>query len=130
VLVEGDDPLEPVADAARSLLDGHIVLARELAERGQFPAIDVLASVSRVMNDIVDEPHRRLARRAREILATWREAADLILTGAYQPGSDPAVDLARRLDEPLRRVLAQEPDHRAGLADSVAALARVLEEAA
>ncbi|MEB2344400.1 MAG: FliI/YscN family ATPase [Deltaproteobacteria bacterium] len=130
VLVEGDDPLEPVADAARSLLDGHIVLARELAERGQFPAIDVLASVSRVMPDVVDAPHRRLARRAREVLATWREAADLILTGAYQPGSDPAVDLARRLDEPLRRVLAQEPDERAGLAESVAALAGVLGEPA
>lgn len=130
VLVEGDDPLEPVADSARSLLDGHIHLSRELAERGHFPAIDVLASVSRVMPDVVEASHLGVARRTREVLATWRQAADLILTGAYQAGADPAVDLARRLEEPLRRALAQERDERAPLAESVAVLAAALGEAA
>ncbi|HEY8493004.1 MAG TPA: FliI/YscN family ATPase [Myxococcota bacterium] len=130
VLVEGDDPLEPVADAARSLLDGHVVLSRELAERGHFPAIDVLASVSRVMADVVPRSHLRLARRAREALAVLRQAADLIATGAYQPGADPAIDAARRLEEPLRRFLVQEPGERADFATSLAALAEALGEPA
>lgn len=126
VLVEGDDHLEPVADAARSLLDGHIVLARELAERGQFPPIDVLASVSRVMADVSDDAQRTAAGRAREALATYRAAEDLIAAGAYAPGSDPRIEEARRLEPRLQALLRQAPEERASLSASVAALAAAL----
>jgi len=127
VLVEGDDQLEPVADAARSLLDGHIVLSRELAERGHFPPVDVLASVSRVMSEVVPARHRVLAQRARDVLAVWRGAEDLVATGAYQVGSDPRIEWARRLEPALRKLCVQPPEERADLASSVAALARALE---
>lgn len=130
VLVEGDDQLEPVADAARSLLDGHVVLARELAERGQFPPIDVLSSVSRVMADVTGGEHRALAQRAREILATYRAAEDLIATGAYQAGSDARIEQARRLEPVLRKWLQQAPEERADLAASVSTLAAALAEEA
>jgi flagellum-specific ATP synthase len=126
VLVEGDDLSEPVADAARALLDGHVVLSRRLAERGQFPAIDPLASVSRVMPDVVGPEALSLAVRAREALATYRDAEDLIAIGAYVEGRDPAIDRARRLDRPLRAVLSQARDEPAPLSESVEALARAL----
>ncbi|RIK90375.1 MAG: EscN/YscN/HrcN family type III secretion system ATPase [Proteobacteria bacterium] len=127
VLVEGDDQLEPVADAARSLLDGHVVLTRELSERGHFPPIDVLQSVSRVMPDVTSDAHRGLAQRAREALATHRAAEDLIATGAYQSGSDPQIEWARRVEPPLRKLLRQPAHQRADLAASVASLAAVLD---
>jgi flagellum-specific ATP synthase len=127
VLVEGDDQLEPVADAARSLLDGHVVLSRELAERAQFPPVDVLASVSRVMSDVVSPAHRALAQRTREALAVWRNAEDLVATGAYQNGSDPRIEWARRLEPALRRFLVQPPEERADLASTVAALKQILD---
>jgi len=130
VLVEGDDLNEPVADAARSLLDGHVSLSRALAERGHFPAIDVLASVSRVMPDVTRPAHQELARRAREALATYRGAEDLISIGAYAAGSNPAIDAARRLQEPLQRFLRQGVDERASLEESLAALRSALGEAA
>lgn len=126
VLVEGDDPNEPVADAARAALDGHVSLSRDLAHRGQYPAIDVLASVSRVMTDIVPEAHQKLARAAREALATYRHHEDLIAIGAYQDGSDPAVDRARALQQPLRAFLCQRPDEASDVPHAVAALARLL----
>ena len=107
VLVEGDDMNEPVADAARSLLDGHIELSRRIAQAGRFPAIDVLSSISRVMPDVTDEEHQILARQARQILATYRDAEDLISVGAYQEGSDPRVDQARRLEPALTTFLNQ-----------------------
>jgi flagellum-specific ATP synthase len=107
VLVEGDDMNEPVSDAARSLLDGHITLSRALAEKGHYPAIDVLASVSRVMPDIVSAEHQALALRAREALAVYRDAEDLISIGAYVPGSNPAIDAAQQLHGPLRAFLCQ-----------------------
>ena len=107
VLVEGDDMNEPVADAARSLLDGHVELSRRIAERGRFPAIDVLSSVSRVMPDVATEAHVAVARAAREALATYRDAEDLIAVGAYQEGADPRIDRARRLQAPLEGYLTQ-----------------------
>ncbi len=110
VLVEGDDPGEPVADTARSLLDGHIMLSRELAERGQYPPIDLLTSVSRVMPSVVPEAQLRLATEAREALATYRRMEELISIGAYREGSDPAVDRARRLEAPLRGFLTSKGD--------------------
>ncbi len=126
VLVEGDDPNEPVADAARSMLDGHIVLSREIAERGQFPAIDVLASVSRVMVDVVSEGHVAAAHRAREALATHRRFEDLIAIGAYQEGSDPEVDRARALVATLGGFLAQGRTDAAPLDESLAALEQIV----
>ncbi len=94
VLVEGDDMNEPVADAVRSILDGHIVLSRDLAARNHFPAIDVLRSASRVMRDIVSPEHTQLAGRIREIMATHKEAEDLINIGAYAAGSNGKIDYA------------------------------------
>lgn len=94
VLVEGDDLQDPIADAVRGVLDGHIVLSRALAERGLFPAVDVLRSVSRVIDDITTVDHRRRAARVRDLLAAHAEASDLIKIGAYARGSDARVDAA------------------------------------
>jgi flagellum-specific ATP synthase len=112
VLVDGDDMNEPVADAARSILDGHIVLRRELAARDHYPAIDVLESVSRVMGDIVDETHRRAAQAVRELMATYRSSEDLIQLGAYVSGSNPSVDRAIQRHPAIRAFLVQAPDER------------------
>ncbi len=99
VLVEGDDFNEPISDAMRSILDGHIVLSRELAARNIYPPIDVLASASRVMGDVADGHHLQLAGRFKETLATYRKSEDLINIGAYKGGSNPAIDDAiRRID--------------------------------
>jgi flagellar protein export ATPase FliI len=94
VLVAGDDMNEPVADEVRSILDGHIVLSRELANDNHFPAIDVLSSVSRVMTTITDEPHQKMAAKMREVLAVYEKQKDLVLFGAYKQGSDAKVDFA------------------------------------
>jgi flagellar protein export ATPase FliI len=100
VLVAGDDMNEPVADEVRSILDGHIILSRNLAASGHYPAIDVSQSVSRVMEGIAEEKHKKAARKLREILATYEKQRDLILIGAYQKGSDPRVDYAiNKIDE-------------------------------
>ncbi len=107
VLVEGDDMNEPVADAVRSILDGHIVLSRTLAERNHYPAIDVLASASRVMRDIVEPQHLQLSARVREVLATYREAEDLVNIGAYAPGSNSRIDFALGRIEAVNRFLRQ-----------------------
>ena len=107
VLVEGDDNNEPVADAVRSILDGHIVLSRRLASGNHYPAIDILQSVSRVMPEIVDPNHLSAASAAREILSTYRDAEDLVNIGAYVAGSNPRVDLALSKIEGLRHFLRQ-----------------------
>ncbi len=102
VLVEGDDTNEPIADAVRGILDGHIVLTRELAMQNHYPAIDILASVSRVMIDIADEDHRKASDELRSILATYRDAKDLIDIGAYAKGSNPKIDYAiSKIDQVL-----------------------------
>jgi flagellum-specific ATP synthase len=99
VLVEGDDMNEPIADAVRGILDGHIVLNRKLAGRGHFPSIDILESTSRVAKDILPDEAVQLAIRARGILATYKDAEDLITIGAYKPGQSPRVDEAvQRID--------------------------------
>jgi flagellum-specific ATP synthase len=107
VLVEGDDMNEPVADAVRAILDGHIVLSRRLAAANQFPAVDVLASVSRVMPDVVSEAHFAAASKVRDLMATYREAEDLINIGAYVAGSNPRVDLAIARNETIRSFMKQ-----------------------
>jgi flagellum-specific ATP synthase len=94
VLVDGDDMNEPIADAVRGILDGHIVLDRKLANRGHFPAIDVLASVSRVMNEVVSKEQIQSANRMKELLSVYRDAEDLINIGAYKSGSNPEIDTA------------------------------------
>ncbi len=127
VLAEGDDTTaDPIADAARATLDGHLILSRRIAESGQYPAVDVLASISRVMNDIVPPEHRELARRVREVLSAYREAADLIEVGAYAAGSNPRVDVAIRCIEPLRAFLRQEPAERSPLEETLRRLAALL----
>ncbi|TGE39986.1 flagellar protein export ATPase FliI [Desulfosporosinus fructosivorans] len=94
VLVDGDDHNEPIADSVRGILDGHIVLTRELAMQNNFPAIDILQSVSRVMNDVISEEHKELAGIVREHISVYRDAKDLIDIGAYTPGSNPKIDAA------------------------------------
>jgi flagellum-specific ATP synthase len=126
VLAEGDDQADPIVDAAKATLDGHIVLSRKIAELGQFPAVDVLASVSRVMADIVDPDHRELARQGREVLAAYREAADLVEVGAYAHGSNPRVDKALACIQGLEAFCRQEPDARTALAETLARLRTIL----
>lgn len=100
VLVEGDDMTEPIADAVRGILDGHIVLSRDLAAQNHYPAIDVLESVSRVMKDVIDDQHQQAANKMREVLATYEESKDLVNIGAYEEGSDPDLDYAlSKLDQ-------------------------------
>ncbi len=108
VLVDGDDMNEPIADAVRSILDGHIVLSRDLAAKNHFPAIDVLRSTSRVMRAIVSERQTALAGQVREVLATFREAEDLINIGAYAKGSNPRIDRALGKIDGVNRFLRQD----------------------
>jgi flagellum-specific ATP synthase len=112
VLVDGDDMNEPVADAARSILDGHIVLRRELAARGHYPAIDVLDSVSRLMSEVADPGHRAAAQSVRELMGVYKGSEDLIQMGAYVAGSNPAVDRAIRKHNAIKSFLVQAPDER------------------
>lgn len=114
VLVDGDDFNEPVADAARSILDGHIVLTRRLASAGHFPSIDILESKSRVRDQIIDEPQRSAANMLMRLEASYREKEDLILVGAYQKGTDPMVDAALRSREQMLGFLQQRPDETTG----------------
>jgi flagellum-specific ATP synthase len=110
VLVEADDMNDPIADAVRSILDGHIVLTRELATQNHYPAIDVLESVSRLVRDLTTPEQQELVARAREALAVYRKNLDLINIGAYPPGSNASIDQAIRLHEPLKQFLRQPVD--------------------
>jgi flagellum-specific ATP synthase len=118
VLTEGDDPQDPIADAARGILDGHIVLSRELAESGHFPAIDVERSISRLMTAVAPRDQQAQARRLRHWLARLSKARDLIQIGAYAPGNDPDLDTAVRLQAQLHAFLQQDMRERATLAAS------------
>ncbi|MBX7231955.1 MAG: FliI/YscN family ATPase [Bdellovibrionales bacterium] len=108
VLVEGDDMDEPIADAVRSIVDGHIVLDRTLAQKGHYPAVDVLQSISRVMRNIVPIEHLQMAKNIRENLATYKEAEDLINLGAYKSGSNARIDRAIKLQPKIEEFLKQD----------------------
>ncbi|MEY3253388.1 MAG: flagellar biosynthesis ATPase FilI [Pseudomonadota bacterium] len=126
VLTEGDDPQDPVADAARGILDGHIVLSRDLAEAGHFPAIDVERSVSRVMTAVAPREQQAAARRMRALLSRLTKARDLIALGAYQPGHDAELDLAVKLQPQMAALLQQDMHDRAPLDPSRAQLLKLL----
>jgi flagellum-specific ATP synthase len=127
VLSEGDDPQDPIADAARGILDGHIVLSRELAEAGHFPAIDVERSISRVMTAVAPREHQHAARRMRQLLSRVNKARDLIQLGAYQPGHDAELDTAVRLQPQMNALLQQDMHERAGLDASRAMLRHLMD---
>ncbi len=125
VLVEGDDMNDPIADATRGILDGHVVLTRDLASRNHFPAIDVLKSTSRVMKDVVSPEQVTDAGALREVLATFQDAEELVNIGAYRAGSNPAIDKALTLIDPLRSFLRQDIDEVAQADDSLLSLAEL-----
>lgn len=119
VLAEGDDTNDPIADAARGVLDGHIVLSRALAESGHFPAIDIEASVSRVMPDIIEHRHLQMARELRRMYSLYQQNRDLISVGAYQPGSDPRMDKAIEKNPAILEFLQQDMDESVDLKRSI-----------
>jgi flagellum-specific ATP synthase len=118
VLAEGDDLNDPVADSARSLLDGHIVLSRKLADRGHYPAIDILQSVSRLMNTVAGKDHQRAAQKIREIYATYTDAEDLINIGAFAPGSNKRIDGSLALIDRIQNFLIQPVRERVRFEDT------------
>jgi len=119
VLVEGDDHNDPIADAARAILDGHIVLSRQVADSGLFPAIDIEASVSRAMPAVASEDQQELARALKELYSVYRQNRDLISIGAYEHGSDPKIDQALRAHEPLRQLVRQSQHKKVAMEESV-----------
>jgi flagellum-specific ATP synthase len=127
VLTEGDDQQDPVADAARAILDGHIVLSRQLAESGHYPAIDVEASISRVMPHIVSDEHLKQAQQFKQIYSTYRQNQDLISVGAYSKGSDPAIDESIAMFPALRQLLRQGMNEAVNWQQSDQRLKQVLE---
>jgi flagellum-specific ATP synthase len=127
VLVEQDDMNDPVADSSRAVLDGHIVLSRTLAERGHYPSVDVLQSVSRLMMDIVSPEHLQASRKLQEILSVYQQAEDLINIGAYREGSNPRIDEAIRRIDGINRFLTQDRHDGAEFKDTVEALVRLMQ---
>ena len=126
VLTEGDDPNDPVADSARGVLDGHVVLSRTLAESGHYPAIDVEASISRVMPDIVDVTHLQLARDLRRLYSTYQQNKDLISVGAYRTGADPRIDKAIAKHPDIMDFLQQDMDDAVDISRSLSELEALL----
>ena len=126
VLADGDNHDDPVVDTARAILDGHVVLSRALAQRGQYPAIDIAASLSRVMNDIVPAEHQQLARTFRALVASYEENRDLVLMGAYRAGADPQLDRAIAMHPALSAFLCQAAGEVIDLASGTAQLEALL----
>ena len=129
VLVEGDDTNEPVADSVRGILDGHVVLSRRLAEAGHWPAIDVLGSISRLMNEITTDTHQRCAQTAKRLLAAYAQSEDLINIGAYKAGSNATVDQAIRLRDSFNEFLRQGPRVAADFNETIAQLESLANQA-
>jgi flagellum-specific ATP synthase len=130
VLVEGDDVNEPVSDTVRGLLDGHCILSRRLAARGQYPAIDVLGSISRLLTDLVTPQTRDAIQLVRELLSTYRENEDLITIGAYRQGSNPLVDLSIAMQGEITNFLRQAIEQRSSVADAQASLQKLAAQCA
>jgi flagellum-specific ATP synthase len=126
VLVDGDDHNEPIADAVRGILDGHIVMERAIAERGRFPAISVLKSISRTMPGCQHPDERETVKEARKMLAAYANMEELIRIGAYRAGSDPLIDRAIELNPALEAFLAQDKDDATSLEASFAQLWQIL----
>lgn len=126
VLADGDNQDDPVVDTARSILDGHIVLSRDLAQRGQYPAIDIAASLSRVMNDITAPEHQRAARTFRALVASYEANRDLVLMGAYRSGADPQLDRAIAMHDALTGFISQPQREVVPMTASVAALTQLI----
>lgn len=124
VLVDGDDTEEPISDAVRSIVDGHIVLSRKLANEGRFPAIDINRSISRTMRDVVSPQHAADAEAVRAILATWEDVADLVRVGAYAKGSSPEVDRAIALKPVLDQLFKQQLNERAPWEQTIGQLSK------
>ena len=129
VLVEGDDHNEPIADAVRGILDGHIVMERSIAERGRYPAVNVLRSISRTMPGCVPVDVRPVLQRAREFMSVYADMEELIRLGAYRKGSDPQVDRAIALNPALEAFLGQQREERTTIADGYTMLDAILEKA-
>lgn len=126
VLVDGDDHNEPIADAVRGILDGHVVMSRAIAERGRYPAIDVLRSVSRTAPEVYDEPQRPVVAEARKLLSAYADMEELIRLGAYSQGSNPDVDRAIALNDALEAFLGQQKDEAADIPATFAMLSEIL----
>jgi len=129
VLVDGDDMTEPVADAARATLDGHIVLSRRIAEANRYPAVDISGSLSRVANELITPEHRAIAQRVRQLLADYEEVRDLVQVGAYKAGSDPHIDHVIRLYPRVVDYFRQEKHQRRSLNEALGGLEALLGEA-
>jgi flagellum-specific ATP synthase len=127
VLVEGDDMNEPIADAARSILDGHIVLSRALAHKNHYPAIDVLQSISRCMSQVAAKDHKLAAGKLKNVLATYNEAEDLINIGAYKSGSNPDIDYAISMNKKVNEFLLQDVEEKVEFEDSINRLKTMFE---
>ena len=128
VLTEGDDQQDPIADAARAILDGHIVLSRRIAESGHYPAIDIEASISRVMHEITEPPHFESARRLRELMSVYNQSRELVNLGAWKSGANPTLDCAVALWPKISALLAQRPLERASLTDSIRSLGDLVQQ--
>ncbi len=129
VLTEGDDQQDPIADAARAILDGHIVLSRRIAESGHYPAIDIEASISRVMHEITAPQHFEAARRLRELMSVYNQSRELVNLGAWKPGANPTLDRAVALWPKISALLAQRPLEKADLDGSIRGLSDLMQQA-
>jgi flagellum-specific ATP synthase len=127
-LMEGDDQQDPLVDAVRSLLDGHIVLSRRLAAEGWYPPIDLLDSISRLMPAVAQSNHREQAALFRRMLATYARSEDLVRIGAYKPGADPDLDRALQCRNAIREFMMQTPEEHVGYAECLRRLAEIAEE--
>jgi flagellum-specific ATP synthase len=127
VLVDGDDMNEPIADTVRGILDGHIILSRSLAAQNHYPAIDISASVSRVMPKITDQSHRDCAGQIRNVISTYKEAEDLINIGAYSDGSNPRIDKAIKYIEKVTTFLKQSVTEKCDLSETLNILGRIFD---
>jgi flagellum-specific ATP synthase len=128
VLTDADDPNDPVADCARAILDGHVVLSRRLAEAGHFPAIDIEASISRAMNQITDKEHQRVARGFRQLYSLYEQNRDLVSVGAYKPGNNRLLDLAIAINPRLQEFLRQDMEEKISFSEALQQIARLVHE--